>query len=71
MNNTPNMNTIDNIARRIDISLLTYIKEGAEICRKLHCLDFLVFNGHVAMAHKQIVTDAAEKQRPQKAMVKI
>ena len=71
MNNTPYGKRIENVARRTDIRLLNDIKKARKLAEKPHCVDFLVFDGHVALPDEQVKDAAAEKQREQEALVGI
>ena len=48
MNNAPYWKTIENLARRTDIRLLNDIEKARKLAEEPHCLNFRVFDGHVA-----------------------
>ena len=63
--------TIENVARRTDIRLLNVMEKARKLAEKPHCVDFLVFDGHVAPPEEQVEAAAAEEQRQQDALVGI
>ena len=71
LNNAPNGKTIENVARRTDIRLLNDMKKAQKLAENPHCVDFRVFDGHVAPPDKQVEAAAAEKQQQQEALVGI
>ena len=71
MNNAPYRKTIENVARRADIRLLNDIMKAWKLAEKPHCVDFRVFDKHVATPEKQVEAAAAEEQRHQKVLVRI
>ena len=48
MNNAPYGKTIENVARRTDITLLNDIKKAQKPAEKPHCVDFRVIDGQLA-----------------------
>ena len=72
MNNAPYGKTIENVARRTDIRLLNDMEMARKLAEKLHCVDFRVFDGHVAPPEEQVESAAAkEQQQQQEALVGI
>ena len=71
MNNVPYGKTIENVARRTDIRLLNDMEKALKLAEKPHCVDFRVFDGHVAPSDEQVEDVAAEEQRQQEALVGI
>ena len=48
MYNAPYMKTIENVEQRTDIRLLNDIERARKLTAKPHCVNFRVFDGHVA-----------------------
>ena len=71
MNNAQYGKTIENVARRTDIRLLNDMEKARKLAEKPHCVDFRVFDGHVAPPDEQIDAAAAEEQQQQEALVRI
>ena len=71
LNNALNGKTIENVARRTDIRLLNDMEKPRKLAEKPHCVDFLVFDGHVEPPDEQIETAVAEEQQQQEALVGI
>ena len=71
MNNAPYGKMIENVARRTDIRLLNAMENARKLAEKPHCVDFRVFNGHVATPDEQVEDAIAEEQRQQEALVGI
>ena len=71
MNNAPYGKTIENVARRTDIRLLNDMEKARKLAEKPHCVDFRVFDGHVAPPDEPIETAVAEEQQQQEALVGI
>ena len=69
MNNAPYGKTIENVARRTDIRLLNDMEKARKLAEKPHCVDFRVFDGHVALPDEQVEAAAAEEQQQQEALV--
>ena len=71
MNNAPYGKRIENVARRTDIRLLNDMEKARKLAEKPHCVDFRVFDGHVAPPDEQVEAAAAEEQQQQQALVGI
>ena len=71
MNNAPYGETIENVARRTDIRLLSNMEKARILAKKPHCVDFCVFDGQVAPPEEQVEAAIAEEQQQQKALVGI
>ena len=71
MNNEPYRKTIENVARRTDIRLLNDMEKARKRAEKPHCVEFRVFDGHVAPPDVQVEAAAAEEKQQQKALVGI
>ena len=71
MNNAPYGKTIENVARRTDIKLLNDMEKARKLAEKPHCVEFRVFDDHVAPPDEQVENSAAEEQRQQDALVGI
>ena len=53
MNNAPYGKTIENVTWRTDIRLLNEMVKARKLAEQPHCVDFRVFDGHVAPPNKQ------------------
>ena len=71
MNNAPYGKTIVNVARKPDIRLLNDMAKACRLTKKIHCVDFSVYDGQVAHTEKQIDTETSEKEQQQKALLGI
>ena len=71
MNNAMYGKTIANVARRTDIRLLNDMEKARKLAERPHCVDFRVFDGHVAPPEEQVEAAAAEEQQQQEALVGI
>ena len=71
MNNAPYGKTIENVARRTDIRLLNDMEKARKLAEKPHCVDFRVFDGHVAQPKEHVEAAVAEEQQQQEALVGI
>ena len=71
MNNAQYGKTIENVARRTDIRLLNDMEKARKLAEMQHCVDFRVFDGHVAPPDEQAENAVAEEQRQQEALVGI
>ena len=71
MNNAPYGKTIENVARRTDIRLLNDMEKARKLAEKPHCIDFRVFDGHMAPLDRQFDAAAAKEQQQQKVLVGI
>ena len=71
MNNAPYVKTIENVARRTDIKLLTDMEKARKLAEKPPCVDFLVFDGQLVPPEKQVEVAVAEEQQQQEALVGI
>ena len=71
MNNAPYGKTIENVARRTDICLLKDMEKARRLAEKPHCVDFSVFDGHVAPPQDQVEAAFEEEQQQQEALVGI
>ena len=71
MNKAPYGKTIENVARRTDIRLLNDMEKTRNLAENPHCVDYRVFNKHVAPPDVQVEAAAAEEQQQQKALVGI
>ena len=71
MNNVPYGKTIENVARRTDIRLLTDMEKARKLAEKPNCVDFRVFDGHVAPPDEQVKDAVAEEQRQLEVLVGI
>ena len=71
LNNAPYGKTIENVARRTDIRLLNDMEKANKLAEKPHCVDFRVFDGHVAPPEGQVEVAAANKKQQQEAQVGI
>ena len=71
MNNAQYGNTIENATLRTDIRLLNDMEKARKLAEKPLCVDFRVFDGHVAPPDEQVEDAAAEEQRQKEALVGI
>lgn len=60
MNNVTYRKTIENIARQTAICLLNNMENARKLAEKLHCVNFRVFDGHVAPLAEQVEAAAAK-----------
>ena len=65
MNNAPHGKTIEGVAWHTDIRLLNDMDKARKLAEKPHCVDFRVFDGHVAPPDEQVEDAVAEEQRQQ------
>ena len=63
MNNAPYGKTIENVAQRTDIRLLNDMEKARKLAEKPHCVNFRMFDGHVAPPEEQIEAAATKEQR--------
>ena len=61
MNNAPYGKTIENGERRTDIRLLNDTKQARKLAEKPHCVDFRVFDGHVAQPDEKVDNAVAKE----------
>ena len=71
INNAPYGKTIENVARRTNIRLLNDMEKARKLAEKPHCVDFRVFDCHVAQPEEHVEAAVAEEQQQQEELVVI